>query len=128
MRGFILYSCVPNTTHVTQETDQNHGPFKTQFSVNLELIVAARLEADFSLSLGPKFVGLPVRRIRTKPKRTRNFVYSFKQWRRRLGKSINSLTVAELDVLLSWHQTTKTKGAKKADKLEQWKQILESGK
>lgn len=44
------------------------------------------------------------------------------------GKSINSLTVAELDVLLSWHQATKTKGAKKADKLEQWKQILESGK
>jgi hypothetical protein len=31
-------------------------------------------------------------------------------------------------VLLSWHQATKTKGAKKADKLEQWKQILESGK
>jgi len=45
------------------------------------------------------------------------------------GKSINSLTVAKLDVLLSWHQATKTKGgAKKADKLEQWKQIMESGK
>ncbi len=44
------------------------------------------------------------------------------------GKSNNSLTVAKLDVLLSWHQATKTKGAKKADKLEQWKQILKSGK
>ena len=60
MLGFILYPCVPNTTHVTQEMDQNYGPFKTQFSVNLELIVAAQLEADVSLSLGPKFVGLPL--------------------------------------------------------------------
>ena len=41
MLGFILYPCVPNTTHVTQEMDQNYGPFKMQFSVNLELIVAA---------------------------------------------------------------------------------------
>jgi phage terminase large subunit-like protein len=282
MLGFILYPCVPNTTHVTQETDQNYGPFKTQFSVNLELIVAARLEADVSLSLGPKFVGLPLFggidpdtgcHIEVgafeegfKPKRclgawsrigaatrngeiTRNCL-SDKQVLRSLGdddntdklywaiqaanniatlaleragydasllkatfkekeeadqlitvpntiarqqalanarghggrfmvtggmhstsddlfiamemsacqkdkdeteknkklrlqlqaveekaiaimaqgKSINSLTVAELDVLLSWHQATKTKGAKKADKLEQWKQILESGK
>ncbi len=60
MLGFVLYSCVPNTTHVTQETDRNYGPFKTQFNVNLELIVAAQLEADVSLSLGPKFVGLPL--------------------------------------------------------------------
>ncbi len=41
MLGFILYPCVPNTTHVTQETDQNYGPFRMQFSINLELIVAA---------------------------------------------------------------------------------------
>ena len=51
MLGFILYPCVPNTTHVMQEKDQNYGPFKTQFSINLELIVAARLEAEESLSL-----------------------------------------------------------------------------
>jgi hypothetical protein len=44
------------------------------------------------------------------------------------SKSVNLLTVAKLDVLLLWHQATKTKGAKKADKLEQWKQNLESGK
>jgi hypothetical protein len=60
MLGFILYPCVPNTTHVTQETDQNYGPFKTQFSINLELIVAAQLRAEESLSLQPKFVGLPL--------------------------------------------------------------------
>jgi hypothetical protein len=44
------------------------------------------------------------------------------------GKSIDLLTVAELDVLLAWYQATKSKGAKKADKADQWKQILESGK
>jgi hypothetical protein len=26
--GFILFPGVPNTTAVTQETDQNYGPFK----------------------------------------------------------------------------------------------------
>jgi hypothetical protein len=35
---------------------------------------------------------------------------------------------AELDVLSAWYQATKSKGAKKADKADQWKQILESGK
>ncbi len=44
------------------------------------------------------------------------------------GKSIDLLTVAKLDVLLAWYQATKSKGAKKADKAEQWKQILESKK
>ena len=41
--GFILYPCVPNMTHVMQETDQNYGPFKTQFLKNLDLIVDERL-------------------------------------------------------------------------------------
>ena len=58
--GFILYPCVPNTTHVTQETDQNYGPFKTQFLSNLDLIVDARLTLKKSLSLQPKFMGLPL--------------------------------------------------------------------
>lgn len=58
--GFILYPCVPNTTHVTQETDQCYGPFKTQFFINLDDIVTARLEKKKSLSLPPKFVGLPL--------------------------------------------------------------------
>ena len=58
--GFILYPCVPNTTHVTQETDQCYGPFKTQFLSNLDLIVDARLAKKKSLTLQPKFVGLPL--------------------------------------------------------------------
>ena len=57
--GFILYPCVPNTTHVTQETDRNYGPFKTQFFINLERLVSERIEAGVSLSLHPKLVGLP---------------------------------------------------------------------
>ncbi len=44
------------------------------------------------------------------------------------GKSIDLLPVAKLDVLLAWYQATKSKGAKKANKAEQWKQILESRK
>jgi hypothetical protein len=44
------------------------------------------------------------------------------------GKSVDSLTVIELEALLAWHQVAKIKGAKWADKVEQWKQILESGK
>ena len=58
--GFILYPCVPNTTHVTQETDQNYGPFKTQFLKNLDLIVDERLLKKETLSLQPKLVGLPL--------------------------------------------------------------------
>ena len=57
---FILYPCVPNTTHVTQETDQLYGAFKTQFLKNLDLMVDARLSTDVSLSLQPKLVGLPM--------------------------------------------------------------------
>ena len=55
--GFVLYPCVPNTSHVTQETDQNYCPFKTQFLSNLDLIVDNRLKANKSLSLQQKFVG-----------------------------------------------------------------------
>ena len=60
--GFILYPCVPNTMHVTQETDQLYDPFKTQFleNLNLDLICEARLRKNVSLSLQPKFVGLPL--------------------------------------------------------------------
>ena len=38
-----------------------------------------------------------------------------------------SLSVADLDVLLAWHQVPKTKGAKKADKLQQWMAIRADG-
>jgi hypothetical protein len=34
------------------------------------------------------------------------------------GKPVNLLSVADLDLLLAWHQAPKTKGAKKLDKLQ----------
>eukprot|EP00804_Cyclotella_cryptica_P014587 CCRYP_020639-RA/>CCRYP_020639-RA protein AED:0.30 eAED:0.30 QI:0/0/0/1/0/0/3/0/271 len=41
--GFIIYPGVPNTTAVTQETDQSYGTFKTQFVKNLKILSDARL-------------------------------------------------------------------------------------
>ena len=60
VRGWYLYPGVPNTTAVSQETDRNYGPFKTQFRNNLAAIVAARLAAKKSVSLQPWLVGLIV--------------------------------------------------------------------
>ena len=37
------------------------------------------------------------------------------------------LSVADLDKLLAWHQAPKMKGAKKADKLQQWMMIRADG-
>ena len=44
------------------------------------------------------------------------------------GRSVQSLNVKELDVLLAWHQAPKVSGAKKADKLVQWQNIVASEK
>jgi len=44
------------------------------------------------------------------------------------GKSVDSLTVTELDTLLAWHRAAKIKGAKRVNKVEQWRQIMSSGK
>lgn len=56
--GFILYPSVPNTTAVTQETDQNYGQFKSQFRTNLSLVIDHRVEMGESVSLQPWLVGL----------------------------------------------------------------------
>jgi hypothetical protein len=37
--GFILYPGVPNTTAVTQATDQSYGPFQLAVRTNLQLII-----------------------------------------------------------------------------------------
>jgi hypothetical protein len=58
--GFIVYPGIPNTTAVTQETDQNYGPFKTQFLKNLKRVSDARIMGDLHLSLPPYLVGLIV--------------------------------------------------------------------
>ena len=56
--GIYLYPGVPNTTAVTQETDQNYGPFKTQFIKNLHELSDVRISKGLSTSLPPWIVGL----------------------------------------------------------------------
>ena len=46
--GFYLYPGVPNTTAVSQETDRNYGPFKTQFRKNLDEVIDARIKGNHS--------------------------------------------------------------------------------
>ena len=58
--GFIIYPGVPNTTAVTQETDQSYCPFKTQFQKNLKILSDSRLIGNYSTSLPPWMVGLVV--------------------------------------------------------------------
>jgi hypothetical protein len=58
--GFILFPGVPNSTAVTQETDQNYGPFKTGYAKNLDLVVDARMTQNKNITLHPWQVGLIV--------------------------------------------------------------------
>ena len=58
--GWYLYPGVPNTTAVSQETDRNYGPFKSQFRSNLATITDKRLEQKKSVSLQPWLVGMIV--------------------------------------------------------------------
>jgi hypothetical protein len=55
-----MYPGVPNTTAVSQETDRNYGPFKTQFRNNLAAVTEKRLEQKQSVSLQPWLVGMIV--------------------------------------------------------------------
>ena len=58
--GFILYPGVPNTTAVTQETDQSYGPFQSAVRTNLQLIIDERIRTAAPTSLLPWIVGLVV--------------------------------------------------------------------
>ena len=58
--GFLFFPGVPNTTAVTQEKDQNYGPFQSAFRLNLHVIIDARIENNKSASLAPWMVGLIV--------------------------------------------------------------------
>ena len=57
---FVIYPGVPNNTTVTQETDQNYGPFKTQFKENLNTLSDARIIHNDSTTLQPWMVGIIV--------------------------------------------------------------------
>ncbi|KAL3760365.1 LOW QUALITY PROTEIN: hypothetical protein ACHAWU_000340 [Discostella pseudostelligera] len=56
--GFILFPGVPNTAAVTQEMDQNYGPFKTAFRDNLHRVVDERFRLGLSTSMPPWLCGL----------------------------------------------------------------------
>ena len=58
--GFIIYPGVPNTTAVTQETDQNYGPFQSAVRTNLQCIINKRNQEMKSSSLAQWIVGLVV--------------------------------------------------------------------
>ena len=58
--GVYLYPCVPNTTAVTQETDRTYGKFKSQYRVNLELLVDELVKQDKTVSVPQHKHGLLV--------------------------------------------------------------------
>ena len=49
--GIYCVPGVPNTTHVTQETDQNYGLFKTIFRSNIETLSQARFDIQKTLQV-----------------------------------------------------------------------------
>ena len=49
--GVYCYPGVPNTTHVSQETDQNYGIFKSVFRENLEILSQARFDQRETLQI-----------------------------------------------------------------------------
>ena len=51
LRGLYLMPGVPNTTSVTQETDQNYGPFKTVYRQNLQTLSQERFEVGKCLTI-----------------------------------------------------------------------------
>jgi hypothetical protein len=58
--GYLLYPGVPNTTAITQETDQSYGPFQSKLRTNLETLIGKRLHAKKATTLAPWIVGLVV--------------------------------------------------------------------
>ena len=56
--GFVMYPGVPNTTAVSQETDQAYGLFKSIFRENLDNISSDRKRLNKPLNFPPSLVGL----------------------------------------------------------------------
>jgi len=55
--GIYVYPCVPNTTAITQETDQSYGYFKSLFRQNLKQVTNDRLARNKSINYVPAEVG-----------------------------------------------------------------------
>ena len=56
--GFYLYPGVPNTTSISQETDQNYGMFKSTFRFNLGKVVQDRNELGMNTTVSITLIGL----------------------------------------------------------------------
>jgi hypothetical protein len=52
--GYLLYPGIPNTTAVTQETDQSYGPFQSKLRTNLATLIDERLHAEKATTLANK--------------------------------------------------------------------------
>jgi hypothetical protein len=51
LQGCYLVAGVPNTTAVTQETDQNYGPFKLAYRKNIGRLSQARFDRDLAVNI-----------------------------------------------------------------------------
>ena len=58
--GFYLFPCLPNSTHVTQETDVSYGLFKSKVRKNLEMLTEDRKQAEKPLGVAAWMIGLLV--------------------------------------------------------------------
>ena len=144
--GIILYPGVPNTTSVTQETDQSYGLFKSIFRQNLEDIVNDRIDNRNASSVSPWEIGLLVfggkDRVTGKEGYRNAFSEAFsvdknKEAWAKVGaafriihteKPTSRLTAAELETLLAWHGVAKSKMGKKVeDKRQKWMEIKSKG-
>ena len=56
--GFYLYPGVPNTTSISQETDQNYGMFKSAFRFNLGKVVEDSNELGMNTTVSITLIGL----------------------------------------------------------------------
>ena len=56
----IMYLGVLNMTAITQETNRNYGPLKTQFRANLDIMVWERITKKVSVSMQPWLANLVI--------------------------------------------------------------------
>ena len=56
--GFYFYPGLPNTTSISQETDQNHGMFKSAFRFNFGKIVQDRNKLGMNTTVSITLIGL----------------------------------------------------------------------
>jgi hypothetical protein len=55
LQGCYLFPGVPNTTAITQETNQNYGPFKDKFRANIRKLS----QMHFDINMGLNITDLP---------------------------------------------------------------------